>query len=82
MKPHGLSTTALARAIRVTPHRVAAILSERNPRAITPDMSLRLSRLFDTTPQFWLNLQLAYDLSVAIAAHGSQIELDVRPIAA
>lgn len=82
MKPHGLSAAALARAIHVPQNRVAAILSERNPRAIAPDTALRLTRLFDTTPQFWLNLQLSCDLSVAIAEHGFQIDMDVRPIAA
>ena len=82
MKPHGLSATALARALHVPTHRVAAILSGRSARSITPDTALRLSRLFDTTPQFWLNLQLSHDLSVAIAERGRQIDLDVRPIAA
>ncbi len=80
--PHGMSANALARAIRVPPNRITAIISTTTPRAVTPDTALRLGRLFGTTPQFWLNLQSAYDLSVAIAASGQRIEEDVRPIAA
>jgi plasmid maintenance system antidote protein VapI len=43
---------------------------------------LRLARFFRTTPAFWLNLQLAHDLSVAQAAVGRAIERDIHPIAA
>jgi len=82
LAPHGMSANALARAIRVPPNRITAIISKTTPRAVTPDTALRLGRLFGTTPQFWLNLQSAYDLSVAIAASGQRIEEDVRPIAA
>ena len=82
LKPHGLSANALARAIRVTPNRITAIVSAEAPRAVTPDTALRLSRYFGTTAQFWLNLQMAYDLSVTLARHGKQIEDDVRPLSA
>jgi len=78
LKPHGMSANALARAIRVPPNRIAA----EKPRAVTPDTALRLGRLFGTTPNFWINLQTAYDLSVAIAENGKQIESDVNPLAA
>jgi addiction module HigA family antidote len=77
-----MSANALARALRVPPNRVTVIISAKSPRAVSPDTALRLGRYFGTTPQFWLNLQSAYDLSVAIAAHGQRIEEDVRPIAA
>jgi len=40
---------------------------------------MRLARYFGTTPQFWLNLQSAYDLSRAEAKHGAAIERDVQP---
>ncbi len=82
LKPLGMSANALARAIRVTPNRITAILAPDAPRAITPDMALRLARYFRTTPQFWLNLQSAYDLSVAIEEIGAIIEAEVQPIAA
>ncbi len=80
LKPHGLSANALARAIRVTPNRITGIISADTPRAVTPDTALRLGRYFGTTAQFWLNLQTAYDLSLAITQHGKQIEEDVRPL--
>ena len=82
LKPHGLSANALARAIRVTPNRISAIVSPDAPRAVTPDTALRLARYFGTTAQFWLNLQMAYDLSVTVARHGKEIEDDVRPLSA
>jgi len=82
LKPYGMSANALARAIRVPPNRITGILSAERPRAVTPDTALRLGRLFGTTPQFWLNLQASYDLSMAIAERGAQIEQDVTPFAA
>jgi len=82
LKPHGMSANALARAIRVPPNRITAIIAAEKPRAVTPDTALRLGRLFGTTPNFWINLQTAYDLSVAIAENGKQIESDVNPLAA
>ena len=82
MIPLGLSANALARALGVPPNRITAIIAGENPRAVTPDTALRLARYFGTTPQLWLNLQLAYDLSAAIAHQGAQIEAVVQPRAA
>ena len=65
MVPLSLSANALARALRVPPNRITAIIASANPRAVTPDTALRLARYFGTTAQFGLNLQRAYDLSVA-----------------
>jgi addiction module HigA family antidote len=63
----------------VPPTRISEIVNER--RAVTPDTALRLARYFATTAEFWMNLQTAYELDVARTAL-SQIEADVRPIAA
>lgn len=82
MIPLGLSANALARALGVPPNRITAIIAAENPRAVTPDTALRLARYFGTTPELWLNLQLAYDLSAAIAHQGAQIAASVRPRAA
>lgn len=82
LKPLGMSANALARAIRVTPNRITTILADNNPRAVSPDTALRLARYFRTTPEFWLNLQSAYDLSVARQQIGATIEAEVQPIAA
>jgi addiction module HigA family antidote len=82
MRPLGISANALALALRVPATRIGAIVREDKPRAVTADTAIRLARYFGTTPQFWLNLQTAYDLSVALAEVGSQIERDVQPRAA
>ena len=65
MAPLALSANATARAPHVPPNRIAAIIATDTPRAVTPDTALRLARYFGTTAQFWINLQRAYDLSVA-----------------
>ncbi len=77
MLPLGLSANALSRALDVPPNRITAIMAEE--RAVTSDTALRLARYFGTTPEFWLNLQQAYDLSSAIADHGAEIADHVRP---
>jgi addiction module HigA family antidote len=82
MIPLGLSANALARALDVPPNRITAIIAAENPRAVTPDTALRLSRYFGTTPQLWLNLQLAYDLSAAVVQQGAHINTVVQPRAA
>jgi antitoxin HigA-1 len=61
--PLGLSINALARCLHVAPNRISQIVN--GSRAITGDTALRLSAFFDTTPQFWMNLQSLYDLEVA-----------------
>ena len=80
MTPLGLSANALATALRVPATRIGEIIKEN--RAITTDTALRLARYFGTTPQFWINLQSAYDLSKVEAETGPQIERDVTPRAA
>lgn len=82
MRPLGLSANALARELHVPPNRITAIVATDDPRAVTPDTALRLSRYFGTTPEFWLNLQSAYDLTKAQAETAAQIALEVRPRAA
>jgi addiction module HigA family antidote len=59
--------------------RINDIVRER--RAITPDTALRLARYFDTTPEFWLNLQSTYDLKQAEQALGHTIRHEVSPMA-
>jgi addiction module HigA family antidote len=82
MRPLGLSANALARELHVPPNRITAIVGSDEPRAVTPDTALRLSRYFGTTPEFWMNLQAAYDLSKARAQLAGLIEVEVRPRAA
>jgi antitoxin HigA-1 len=82
MAPLGLSANALALALRVPATRVGAIIRDDRPRAVTADTALRLARYFGTTPDFWLNLQTAHDLSMTLAEVGARIERDVQPRAA
>jgi addiction module HigA family antidote len=79
MKPLGLSANALALALRVPATRIGDILRTEKRRAVTADTAIRLARYFGTSPEFWLNLQSAYDLSLAVAANGSAIERAVQP---
>lgn len=60
MEPLGLSITALAERLGVSRKHLSNIVNER--AGVTPDMALRLSRAFNTTPDLWLNLQQAHDL--------------------
>jgi addiction module HigA family antidote len=60
LEPLGLSTVALSKAIGVSRKTISKLVNERG--AITPEMALRLSIAFNTTPQLWLNLQQNYDL--------------------
>ena len=71
MIPLGLSSNALARALNVTPARINEIVRER--RGITADTALRLARFFNTSHQFWLNLQSNYDVQCAEDAAGRAI---------
>lgn len=80
MLPLELSANALATELRVPATRIGAIIKGR--RGVTADTALRLSRYFGTTPEFWINLQSAYELSVAKAEAGDVIARDVRPRAA
>jgi addiction module HigA family antidote len=77
MLPLGLSATALAHALGVTPARINDIVRER--RGITADTALRLARYFGTDAQSWINLQTAYDLRVAELAAGEAIHRAVKP---
>lgn len=60
LEPLKISNTKLAETIKVTRKTVSKIVNERG--AIIPDMAWRLSKAFGTTPDFWLNLQVKYDL--------------------
>lgn len=57
---YDITVTGLANALGVSRQTVNELLRER--RAVSPEMALRLSRLFGNTPEFWLNLQRSVDL--------------------
>ena len=80
LKPLGLSAYALAKAIVVPRNRVTGIV--HGERAITADTALRLARFFDMSPDFWLGLQMAFDLETARAALAHRLDQEVTPLAA
>ena len=57
---YDLSVTGLAEALGVSRQSVNELLRER--RAVSPEMALRLGKLFGNSPEFWLNAQRAVDL--------------------
>ncbi len=59
----GMSARALAKVLGVPANRITEIM--RGERDVSADTAIRLGRYFGTDPRFWLNLQAAYDLSVA-----------------
>src|SRR5215471_10021631 len=67
----GVSPTELSRQLCVPPNRITQIIQGK--RSITGDTALRLGHWFGTSPQFWLNLQAAYDLRVAEQEAGCEI---------
>lgn len=71
-----LSANALAKKLHVPANRITAIL--KGQRGITVDSALRLSLFFGTTPEFWMNLQVTYDLKTLIASEGSKIKKEVE----
>ena len=73
----GVSLNELARALRVPMNRISAIANGK--RAITVDTAMRLARYFGTSPQYWLNLQTAYDLEIAERQVRPRIEREVLP---
>jgi antitoxin HigA-1 len=74
---YGLSVSALAEAIGVSRQSVNELLRER--RSLSPEMALRLSRLFGNTAEFWLNAQRAIDLWEAAEALKDDVAR-IRPL--
>jgi addiction module HigA family antidote len=63
LEPLGLSVTRAAEALGVSRKTLSAILNER--AGISPEMAIRLSKAFGTSPESWLNQQVQYDLWLA-----------------
>jgi addiction module HigA family antidote len=75
-----LSANRLALALRLPSGRITDVLNGK--RGISPDTALRLGRYFGNSPRFWLNLQTAYELSLAEKESGARIKSEVKPDAA
>jgi len=76
MEPMGLSQNRLARDLGVPPRRINEIVLKK--RRITADTSLRLARYFGMSPEFWLGLQMDYDLDVESDHLGDRLASEVR----
>lgn len=74
---YGLTVSGLAKALGVSRQTINEVLRER--RAVTPEMALRLSRLFGNTPEFWLNAQRAVDLWEVARAIKTKVER-IKPL--
>lgn len=80
LEPLNMSPNALAKALHVTPSRINDVVLER--RGITADTALRLARYFDTTAEFWMNLQSEFDLRTAEISSAERINSEISPRAA
>lgn len=78
MEPLGISQNKLARDIDVPVTRISDIIHGR--RGISTDSALRLAVYFGTTPEFWTNLQMSYNLKVSKRDLLPAIEKSVRPL--
>jgi antitoxin HigA-1 len=76
--PAGISQTRLALNMRVPAQKINDIVNGK--RGITSDMALRLGLATGTTPEFWLSLQMDYDLQTVEMNEGERIEREVLPI--
>ncbi len=78
IKPMGLSQNKVGRDLGVSPRRVNEIVLGK--RSITADTALRLSRYFGNSAEFWMGLQMDYDLDVEMDSHSAQIEKEVKKL--
>jgi addiction module HigA family antidote len=76
LKPMGLSQNRLAIDIRVPARRINEIVLKK--RRISTDTALRLAKYFNMSPQFWLGLQMDYDLDVAQDILSEKIQKEVH----
>ena len=78
MKPLGMSAYAVAKAIGATPIAISEII--RRKRAVSAEMSLKLGRLFNVSPELWMGIQADYDLEIARDRSGADIFRRVHPL--
>ena len=78
LKPMKLSQNRLALELGVSARRINEIVLGK--RRVTADTALRLARYFNMSAQFWLGLQMDYDLDVAEDAMAERIKQEVRPL--
>ena len=73
----GISMNRLAQALHVPANRISAIVAGQ--RGITGETALRLARYFNTTADYWSNMQAQFDLETARDEWDAKIQSEVRP---
>ncbi|HEY9758702.1 MAG TPA: HigA family addiction module antitoxin [Oculatellaceae cyanobacterium] len=76
--PMGMTANQLAMRLQVPPGRITGIINGQ--RSVTPDTALRLSKFFGNSAEFWMNLQMHYDLQLASQESKDRINREVRPV--
>lgn len=76
LEPLGISQTRLARDLNVPPNRINQIINGK--REITTDTALRLGKFFGIEPEFWLNLQMRYNMKITKEIVGKKIDREVK----
>jgi len=76
LQPMGVTQSQLAKDINVPANRVSQIIHGK--REITADTALRLGKYFGIEPEFWMNLQVHYNMKLAQEKVGRQIDVEVR----
>lgn len=72
LEEQGMSQAQFARAIGMAPMRISHVV--KGSRPVTAELALLFGRAFGQTPQYWLNLQSAYDLKLAQKAMGKRLQ--------
>ena len=76
LRPMDISQNQLAKDINVPANRISQIIHGK--REISADTALRLCRYFGIEPEFWLNLQVRYNMKIARSKVGKEIEKEVK----
>jgi len=76
LEPMNISQAKLARDINVPANRVNQIINGK--REISTDTALRLGKYFGIEPEFWLNLQMRFNMKIVKEKTGKQIDKDVK----
>lgn len=76
LRPMEITQNQLAKDINVPANRVSQIIHGK--REITADTALRLGKYFGIEPEFWLNLQVHYNMKIARSKVGNEIEKEVK----
>jgi len=76
LEPLGISQTQLAKDIKVPPNRINQIINGK--REISTDTAIRLGKYFGIEPEFWLNLQMRYNMKIVKEKTGRQIDSEVK----